>query len=958
MNKHRSAIAWTVLGASFVLALLYAFTIYLIDRHGTKNRDPGWTYEFRNGIAYISQIAPGSPADGKLRAGDRIVAINGQTNFTGYNPETSRFLRIPAGDQYQLEVIRQSQTVQYRLAFVQRSAASNLISVLLPLLSSIVSAIVAFVIGYAKPDEKIPRLFSITWFSVAFVQLAFALHHMQTILSPAEYRLTYLTWAFSLQPISVVVAYHGYYLFPSGIEDSRFWSGIKHFLYLFGAVFITLFTIIRLFLVLLPERTVEWHFNNERTLSLLAYANAGLMAVGIISICAVTARNFRKVLLPNQKRRLQWVVFGSIIGVMPVGLYFIGRLISYDRYVLATLNYISLNFLTVIPIAVAFAIVKHRLFDIRVVVRRGLQYLLARKFLNFLVYLPGALLLYVIFSNPNQSVSKLFLDNSWFLIFMVLAILLLKKQKPLLHWLDRKFFRSDYNAEQILLSMIDEVKNLNSISEVSRWVTLQLQGALHPESVLLFYRKKEKGDLALGYSSGQRLIGFQIPEDSRLVQLGENEFKSRDVNYFLKQGLPEREKQWLNEERIHLIVPMHSPDDRLIGLLMLGEKKSEQPYTGNDRKLLEGLSSQIAILHENLSLREKVQKEVRLKEEVLAQFQEQKKNLLKECPLCGACYDSIEEVCGIDGARLDLSIPVERTIDGKYRLEKLLGRGGMGAVYKATDLRLSRTVAVKVIIGSMFGDAMALRRFEREARTSARLSHPNIITVFDFGTIGQGAYLVMEYVEGQTLREYLKKNGNVPPDLAADWFNQILEGINAAHRTGVVHRDLKPENILLAQTGPNKITVKILDFGLAKVKMTDSVDSRSLTSPGAVLGTLNYMSPEQIVGIETDHRTDIFALGVMIVEALTGQLPFSANIPSAVAMNILQKEISFEREGKEVRELNSQIQKCVAKDKKKRFDSVEQMQQKIIPAIRHCPAFPSAQKSDSVWFSGRETDVQ
>jgi serine/threonine protein kinase len=280
----------------------------------------------------------------------------------------------------------------------------------------------------------------------------------------------------------------------------------------------------------------------------------------------------------------------------------------------------------------------------------------------------------------------------------------------------------------------------------------------------------------------------------------------------------------------------------------------------------------------------------------------------------------------------------------------------MGAVYQATDLRLNREVAIKVLIGSMFGDRLALRRFEREAQASAKLNHPNIITVYDFGGIeGEGAYLVMELLLGFTLRSYLKENGNVSPDVAADWLNQMLEGMKVAHQNGVIHRDLKPENILITRNHQSRIS--ILDFGLAKLKFLDHSESKSLTAPGTVIGTLSYMSPEQIMGGEIDERTDVFALGVLAIEMLTGRQPFTGRTPSDVALAILTRPFELKGDSPEIRILNSVLQKCIAKNRTNRYDSVEQLQKELIEVIRHVPPFPSSADGSAIADSSVQTRI-
>ena len=288
---------------------------------------------------------------------------------------------------------------------------------------------------------------------------------------------------------------------------------------------------------------------------------------------------------------------------------------------------------------------------------------------------------------------------------------------------------------------------------------------------------------------------------------------------------------------------MIGTERHLVGLLMLGDKKSDEPYSSEDLKLLQAIARQIAVARENVRLQERVDEDRRLRHEVLAHLETGHVNLLKECPTCGQCYDAAAAICSYDGSELTLSLPIERTIDGKYRIDRLIGSGAMGTVYEAADLRLARSVAVKVIRGRWFGDRQALRRFEREAQACARLTHPNIVTVFDFGAVGaDGAFLVMELVRGRTLRREIDHRGHLPAGVAAMWFEQICEGVAAAHGQHVVHRDLKPENVLIAATATGGEVVKVLDFGLAKVR-TASDDTDGFTSPGVVMGTAGYMAP-------------------------------------------------------------------------------------------------------------------
>ncbi|HKH72083.1 MAG TPA: protein kinase [Vicinamibacterales bacterium] len=226
---------------------------------------------------------------------------------------------------------------------------------------------------------------------------------------------------------------------------------------------------------------------------------------------------------------------------------------------------------------------------------------------------------------------------------------------------------------------------------------------------------------------------------------------------------------------------------------------------------------------------------------------------------------------------------------GAYEILGLLGAGGMGEVYRARDTRLQREVAIKIIPDALANDAVARGRFETEARAVASLSHPNIIAIHDFGQEGTVHYAVMELLDGRTLREMLA-DGPLPPRKAIDYGAQIAAGLAAAHARGVVHRDLKPENVFITRDG----RAKILDFGLAKpvapIAAAGTIAATyTPTSPGTVLGTVGYMSPEQVRGESVDHRSDIFSLGAMLYEVFSGTRAFTG--PSAVeTMNAILKE--------------------------------------------------------------------
>ncbi len=224
---------------------------------------------------------------------------------------------------------------------------------------------------------------------------------------------------------------------------------------------------------------------------------------------------------------------------------------------------------------------------------------------------------------------------------------------------------------------------------------------------------------------------------------------------------------------------------------------------------------------------------------------------------------------------------------GPYEILSPLGSGGMGEVYRARDTRLEREVAVKVLPQLSAGSAEAIARFEREARAVASLSHPNILAIHDFGRDGDVVYSVTELLEGETLRERLESSA-IPPRKAIEYAEQMLRGLAAAHDRGIVHRDLKPDNVFLTRDG----IVKVLDFGIARETKGPGSGSNpeSLTASGTVVGTPGYMSPEQIRGKPVDQRSDLFSLGVILFEMLTGKRAFQRENPVETMMSILQDE--------------------------------------------------------------------
>jgi len=262
---------------------------------------------------------------------------------------------------------------------------------------------------------------------------------------------------------------------------------------------------------------------------------------------------------------------------------------------------------------------------------------------------------------------------------------------------------------------------------------------------------------------------------------------------------------------------------------------------------------------------------------------------------------------------------------GPYEIIERIGAGGMGEVWRARDTRLHRDVAVKVLLGSAHGDD-ALPRFEREARAVAALSHPNILAIHDFGTDNGTLYAVMELLEGATLRERLDQS-ELELGRALDWGHQIAQGLAAAHERGITHRDLKPENIFVTRDG----VVKILDFGLARLDGSESsnlsqAETVAQTTPGTIMGTIAYLSPEQARGETADHRSDIFAFGSVFFEMLTGRPAFLRPTAAETIVAVLRDSAKPQGEsGRLPAEVEEILHHCLEKDRDERFRSARDL---------------------------------
>src|ERR1043166_7658350 len=264
---------------------------------------------------------------------------------------------------------------------------------------------------------------------------------------------------------------------------------------------------------------------------------------------------------------------------------------------------------------------------------------------------------------------------------------------------------------------------------------------------------------------------------------------------------------------------------------------------------------------------------------------------MKICPLCGKEYSDTSTLCPIDAAVLkhDEDPLIGQTLAEKYAIEELIKHGGMGAVYRGKHVLMDKTVAIKVLRPSLAMDNDVVARFSREAKAASRISHPHAVNVTDFGEDENGVvFLVMEYLDGRTLKEIIKAEGAFTLDRTVEIVRQVAGALDAAHEQGVVHRDLKSDNVMLSQTNGGE-RAKVLDFGIAKIQQPEGVRDIDITAANLVIGTPQYMSPEQCsLSSPIDARSDVYSLGVIVYEMLAGRVPFTGESPTVIMMKQVQ----------------------------------------------------------------------
>jgi eukaryotic-like serine/threonine-protein kinase len=794
-----------------------------------------------------------------LQPGDQILSVNGQQIRTVVDWLAQR-MNFQAGQPAAIRVQRGLKTLDLTLVIDGRIwderndtlRASNIIFLAYKLTTLLIGLFVVF----NRPRDFVSRLGG--W---VLVVMATIFEGFQSGLSAATRNLplflavpvmlVYVSAAFRTPLLAAFFCLYPKRLFVNRWLWAGFWVGpiaaTLYALYLFGRT------------VYDPDHltalTPPW--------VLLVFGVQSLAYLAAVLV--VLPLSYWKLETVTDRRRFRVLVFGALVAMVfylprVIGTSLIHLSPGFYQFFDSPYVYMACTVgMLMFPMSFAYAILKQRLFDVRVIIRRGVQYALARRVLLAIPVLAIGLLVGTLVAQGRQPLfSVLKLHAGSYVAIAALAALASTQRQKWLSALDRKFFRDKYDAQQLFREIVEDIRRAESVEEVAPQVVGRIAEALHAQGCGLLVRKPGENAYRIVAAAPPGSLSTDLPATNKLIPLVRMLECPVPITQagtgWLGQQLPQVDKEFLQKARIELLVPVALKEGSTEALLVLGGKLSEEPYSTEDTALLENVAGALALL-------------------LMRGSAIQPGRSFEECLACGRCYDTGTTRCSKEGTALTL-VATPRMLAGRYRLDLRLGQGGMGKVYRATDMSLNREVAVKMIRDEFFADRKAIEKFRQESQLTGSLAHPNVVTVYDFGVeAGQRVFLVMELLQGITLRQELQSKKRLDAARALELFEGICAGVGAAHARGLIHRDLKPENIFLSRKDVAEV-VKITDFGIAKT-LPQSADETRDTITGVVVGTMKYMSPEQLRGRLASPRWDLWALAVIAYEALCGCAPFA-----------------------------------------------------------------------------------
>jgi len=840
---------WWMIVAAVSYALQLAFIPYLViwgpaDLLGLKT-------DYESTGMVLRSVPPDSlPAKAGMKTGDRVIAINGRPMRSTQDWHSVN-ANLEVGRVQRWDILRDQERLSFEITPVRATWRNRLAA---GYVSYSALTVCCFAVGlfmaFRRPHDPAARIGA--WF-IGTAAIAFGLPNGWAVVwRQVPVVLQILFWVptvsrFVLEAILLSLCM----IFPRKLTRAR-WPWIL----IWAPVVATLPWRISHFAAVIyyPYESYSipsWIYQ-------ATFLRAALYLVAGIVILVVTYRRFLGI---DEKRRVRVLLAGTGISLAAASV------VVWSQFVLGfgviPIWLIFVHSLTLAaPLAFAYAIVRHRVFDIRVIIRQGLQYAFARGAVLGLVPAMGAFLVLDLAMNRRQTLADILQSRGWVYLFVsVGAVGLYWKRNQWLGLIDRRFFREQYDAQRVLRDIVREIRTATSMESVSRRIIPRIEAALHPEFVSLLVREPDEGMFHSLASWPPEQGDLSISGESKLVGLVTVLGKPLEVllgdSDWLSSRLPREEMEFLIRRRIDLLIPITTNPGSRQALLVLGIRRSEAPYTRKDQELLEAIAGSLALLLEKPSA---------------AEVRTSPRAGIPAPPGPGPAPGNTAATPGL---------PYE-SILGKtfshYKVIRQLGKGGMGEVFLVEDTSLDRKVALKVLRGLQHENKIARKRFLREAKSAAALDHPFICKIYEIGRTDVGTpFIAMEYVEGRTLKQKIE-GGPLSQDQSLYITVEVANALEIAHKKGIIHRDLKPANIMITEQGHSKV----LDFGLAKRFAEDDSPEQDITSQltreGTTVGTPAYMSPEQIRAQPLDQRSDLFSLGIVYYEMLAGIHPFRRSV--------------------------------------------------------------------------------
>jgi len=590
---------------------------------------------------------------------------------------------------------------------------------------------------------------------------------------------------------------------------------------------------------------------------------------------------------PDNRRRFMVLAAGIGIGYLPLVAEtviptFWPQFAGPDPPYLRLRGAIIVIALTLVPFSAAYAALVQRTLDVSLIVRQALQYLLARSFIWALAIAPFVSLLVIIALNRERSVIELLsgpLGVTLGAVTLAAAAAAFGRRR-LLAAVDRRFFRHQADAKALLIGLTDRARQATSLDALQQTLLSAVESVFHPSAMvmavegpddLLHSLTGDQPPLARGSALGLLLSGKNTPVDLSATGAA------------VLDRLSLADRKWIEASRAIMVLPLLGSTNELVGVLALGEKKSELAYRLEDQQLLAAVAAPVGLALQRVLVAERAPVALATSPETDLRA--------RECHECGTVHDATAAVCSCGGLLQRALVP--RLLEDRLRFERRIGAGGMGVVYLAMDLRLGAYRAVKTL---PFADPVLIAGMRREAHSMSAARHPNLATLHGLEIWRGVPMLVMEYLEGGTLAFRLKSRP-MPVAEALELGARLGEALATLHSRGVLHRDIKPSNIGFTFDG----VPKLLDFGLAKLvprisgpASTTEPEFDGSTRPdpfsshnGRVHGTPGYLSPEVLRGASPAARDDLWSLGVTVLEACVGRNPFQSSSVAATVSRVL-----------------------------------------------------------------------